>query len=130
MLPRFDNKILLNYKNKKEIVKVNYKMCKKETNTINLLKTEVLKNFSKNYKLENKKIIQDYFVKYNFTDSSHHMGGTIYSSNKKLRIVDKNLKINGVKNIYICSSSIFPTSGSVNPTMTICALALRLSKVI
>jgi len=130
MLPRYDNKIELNYKNKKEIVKINYKMSKKETNTINLLKTEVLKNFSKNFKLENKKIIKDYSVKYNFKDSSHHMGGTIYSSNKKLRIVDKNLKINGVKNIYICSSSIFPTSGSVNPTMTICALALRLSKVI
>ena len=56
MLPRYDNKIELNYKNKKEIVKINYKMSKKETNTINLLKTEVLKNFSKNFKLENTNI--------------------------------------------------------------------------
>ena len=32
----------------------------------------------------------------------------------------------GTKNIYICSSAIFPTSGSANPTMTICALSIRL----
>ena len=130
MLPRHDNKILLNYKNKKEIYNVDYKIGKEEIDTVNLLKLEVLKNFSKNFKFENKKITKDYSVKHNFTDSSHHMGGTIYSHNKKFRIVDKNLKINGIKNIYICSSSIFPTSGSVNPTKTICALALRLSRVI
>ena len=130
MLPRYDNKISLNYKNKKEAYNINYKIGKKEINTINLLKKEILKNYSKNFNLENKKLTKDHSIKYNFKDSSHHMGGTIYSSNKKLKIVDKNLKINGVKNIYICSSSIFPTSGSVNPTMTICALALRLSKII
>ena len=30
------------------------------------------------------------------------------------------------ENIYICSSSIFPTSGSVNPNNTIVGLGLRL----
>jgi len=33
----------------------------------------------------------------------------------------------GTKNIYACTSAIFPTSGSVNPTMTIIALAQRLA---
>ena len=32
----------------------------------------------------------------------------------------------GLKKIYVCSSAIFPTSGSVNPTMTVCALSNRL----
>ena len=42
--------------------------------------------------------------------------------------VDKNLRVLGSKNVYICSSSFFPTSGSVNPTIIILAFALRLSK--
>ena len=53
------------------------------------------------------------------------MGGLCYPKN-----VDKNLKIQGLKNIYCCSSAIFPTSGSVNPTLIICALAERLSKIL
>ena len=51
----------------------------------------------------------------------------IIQINQKL-FVDKNLKIIGLKNFYISSSSIFPTSGSANPTATILALSLRLSK--
>ena len=51
----------------------------------------------------------------------------IYSADKKVTCVDKNLRIYGLNNIFICSSAIFPTSGSVNPTMTICALANRLA---
>ena len=60
-------------------------------------------------------------------DASHHMGGLRYSNNNKLSNVDRNLKIRGLKNIYVCSSAVFPTSGSVNPTMTICALSSRLA---
>ena len=48
-------------------------------------------------------------------------------NNYKKSVVNKNLKIHGIKNIYICSTSVFPTSGSVNPTMTLCALAVRLA---
>ena len=62
----------------------------------------------------------------NIEDASHHMGGLIYSPNKKIACVDKHLRINGLKNIFVCSSAIFPTFGSVNPTMTICAFAYRL----
>ena len=48
-------------------------------------------------------------------------------NDSKKSFVDKNLKIHGSRSIFICSSSVFPTSGSVNPTMTLCALSLRLS---
>ena len=56
-------------------------------------------------------------------DASHHMGGMCYP-----KIVNKNLKLQGLKNIFCCSSAIFPTSGSANPTLIICGLAERLSK--
>ena len=54
------------------------------------------------------------------------MGGLRFDPNRKLSVVDKNLKILGLNKIYVCSSAIFPTSGSVNPTMTVCALSNRL----
>ena len=55
------------------------------------------------------------------------MGGLRYGNNQKLSNVDRNLKIRGLRNIYVCSSAVFPSSGSVNPTMTICALSTRLA---
>ena len=54
------------------------------------------------------------------------MGGLRFDPNSNLSVVNKNLKVIGLRNTYICSSAIFPTSGSVNPTMTICALGSRL----
>lgn len=43
-------------------------------------------------------------------------------------VVDKNLKINNMKNIFICGSSVFPINGITNPTWTIMTLANRLAK--
>jgi choline dehydrogenase-like flavoprotein len=60
------------------------------------------------------------------TDVNHHMGGTRISETPERGVVDKNLKIWGHDNIYICSSSVFPTGSHSNPTLTIMALGLRL----
>ena len=63
-------------------------------------------------------------------DASHHIGGTIMGTDPRLSVVDKDLKVHSVENLYICSSSVFPTSGCANPTYTICALAIRLAQKI
>ena len=42
-------------------------------------------------------------------------------------VVDPSSKVHGIANLYIAGSSVFPTSGSANPTLTIVALALRLA---
>ena len=60
----------------------------------------------------------------------HHMGGTRAGSNIKDSVVDKNLKIHGIDNIYVSGSSNFPTGGFTNPTFTIIQLAIRLSEKI
>ncbi len=62
------------------------------------------------------------------SDASHHIGGTIMGSDPKRSVVDTNLKVHSVDNLYICSSSVFPTSGNANPTYTIVALAIRLAE--
>lgn len=59
--------------------------------------------------------------------SFHHMGTTRMADNPKMGVVNKNCRIHGVNNLYVAGSSVFPTSGFVNPTFTIIALALRLA---
>lgn len=61
-------------------------------------------------------------------DSCHHMGGTRMSSSPSSGIVDTNLRLHGIANAYVCSSSVFPCSGFSNPTHTLLALAMRLSE--
>jgi len=59
--------------------------------------------------------------------SNHHMGTTRMSNTEKTGVVDKHCKVYGVTNLYIAGSSVFPTSGFANPTLTIVALAHRLA---
>jgi choline dehydrogenase-like flavoprotein len=41
-------------------------------------------------------------------------------------VVDENLQVNGVDNLYVCDLSVFPVSPAANPTLTLAALAQRL----
>lgn len=62
-----------------------------------------------------------------FTDASHHIGTTRMSDNPKKGVVDKDCKVHGLNNLFLAGSSVFPTSGYANPTLTITALSLRLA---
>lgn len=117
MIPNIKNKITL----KKDKANIDLNFSNAEIKTLNFLTKKIYDYFSKNPGLESVKTFNKKNLKTD--DASHHMGGLIYP-----KIVDKNLKLNGLKNIYVCSSAIFPTSGSVNPTLTICALAIRLGE--
>jgi len=57
----------------------------------------------------------------------HHMGTTRMSESPRRGVVDANCKVHGIENLHVAGSSVFPTSGAANPTLTIVALALRLS---
>jgi hypothetical protein len=61
-------------------------------------------------------------------DASHHLGGTRMSADPRTGVVDANLRVHGISNLYVCGSSVFPTSGSGNPTWSIVAFALRLAE--
>tara|TARA_B100001121_G_scaffold143851_1_gene125808 strand:+ start:1324 stop:2757 length:1434 start_codon:yes stop_codon:yes gene_type:complete len=56
----------------------------------------------------------------------HHMGGTRIGTNSYNSVVDKNLKVHGVDNLYLVGSSVFASAGYSNPTFTIVQLSLRL----
>lgn len=120
MMPNINNSIT----SKKNKTLVILKPSKIDFKTIKILADQVKNFFSlkpeKETKFNHKNVIEK------LENASHHMGGLRFDPNKKFSVVDKNLKIIGLKKIYVCSSAIFPTSGSVNPTMTICALSSRL----
>ncbi|HEB87253.1 MAG TPA: GMC family oxidoreductase [Gammaproteobacteria bacterium] len=59
--------------------------------------------------------------------SWHHMGTTRMHNNQKHGVVDGNCRVHGTKNLYIAGSSVFPTSGFNNPTLTIVAMAFRMA---
>ncbi|NWH09508.1 MAG: GMC family oxidoreductase [Alphaproteobacteria bacterium] len=58
----------------------------------------------------------------------HHMGTTRMDDNPKEGVVDRDCRVHGIGNLFIAGSSVFPTAGSDTPTMTIIALALRMSE--
>ncbi len=60
-------------------------------------------------------------------DAYHQAGTTRMSVDPAMGVVNPDLKIHGIDNLYIASCSVFPTSGSANPTFTLMALSLRLA---
>ena len=60
-------------------------------------------------------------------DASHYMGTTRMGDEPETSVVDPNARVHQTDNIYVAGSSVFPTGGCVNPTMTIAALSIRLA---
>ena len=56
----------------------------------------------------------------------HHLGATRMHDDPKSGVVDAQCRVHGLDNLFVCGSSVFPTGGYANPTLTIVALALRL----
>ena len=60
-------------------------------------------------------------------DTFHSMGGTRFGLFRRDSVVDPDLCVHGVENLFIASCSLFPSGGSSNPTFTLMALTLRLA---
>jgi choline dehydrogenase-like flavoprotein len=60
-------------------------------------------------------------------DGYHQIGTTRMGADPKKSVVDKNCQVHGIKNLYVASSSVFPTSSQANPTLLITCLSLRLA---
>jgi choline dehydrogenase-like flavoprotein len=58
--------------------------------------------------------------------SRHHMGTTRMSTSARDGVVDDQCRVHGIDNLYVAGSSVFPTSGIANPTLTLLALACRM----
>jgi choline dehydrogenase-like flavoprotein len=65
-----------------------------------------------------------------FLAGTHAMGTTRMGSSPRTSVVDTDCRVHGVRNLYIASSSVFPTGGFAPPTLTIVALAVRVADVV
>ena len=57
----------------------------------------------------------------------HHMGTARMASDPSQGVVNADCQVFGTDNLYIAGSSVFPTGGCANPTLTLVALTLRLA---
>lgn len=57
----------------------------------------------------------------------HHIGTTRMHSDPRQGVVDGDCRVHGVENLFVAGSSVFPTGGYANPTLTIVALSIRLA---
>jgi choline dehydrogenase-like flavoprotein len=60
-------------------------------------------------------------------ETYHYIGATRMAEDPREGVVDRNGAVHGMDNLFVAGSSVFPTGGHTNPTLTIVALALRLA---
>jgi choline dehydrogenase-like flavoprotein len=58
---------------------------------------------------------------------NHHMGTARMHADPRQGVVDADMKVHGVNNLYVAGSAVFPTYGASNPTLNLLALVLRLA---
>lgn len=62
-----------------------------------------------------------------FNSQAHHLGTTRMGESAGTSVVDATGRVHDVQDLYVVGSSVFPTAGHANPTLTIVALAVRLA---
>jgi choline dehydrogenase-like flavoprotein len=67
-------------------------------------------------------------VKSHLIINGHHIGTTRMSDDPTQGVVDANLKVHSLHNLYVAGSSVFPSTGISNPTFTIITLSIRLAE--
>jgi hypothetical protein len=60
-------------------------------------------------------------------DGYHQAGTTRMGDDPGQSVVDSNLKVHGVENLFVASSSVFPVSGQANCTLLAVAFGVRLA---
>jgi choline dehydrogenase-like flavoprotein len=67
-------------------------------------------------------------VKSQLVVNGHHIGTTRMSAKPEDGVVDANLKVHSLDNLYVAGSSVFASTGISNPTFTIITLSIRLAE--
>ena len=126
-VPNKNSRITLSkQKNKLNINKVNlnWKIGDQEIETAQMLENEIISKLQKSGWIDKNVKNEELNT---FNDASHHIGTTRMNDDPLLGVVDRNCKVHLMDNLFIAGSSVFPTSGSANPTYTIAAMSLRLA---
>jgi choline dehydrogenase-like flavoprotein len=63
-------------------------------------------------------------------DARHAMGGAAMGDDAATSVVDAELKVHGVENLWVASAAVFPTGSPQLPTLPLMALTLRLGAML
>jgi choline dehydrogenase-like flavoprotein len=55
--------------------------------------------------------------------TSHPQGGNAVSRDPARGVVDERFRVHGLENVYVCDASVFPSAVTVNPQLTVMAVA-------
>jgi choline dehydrogenase-like flavoprotein len=69
--------------------------------------------------------LDDYVKNSNYLSigSGHPQGGNALSGEPGKGVVDPSFRVHGFDNLFVCDASVFPTATTVNPQLTVMALA-------
>ena len=130
--PIEENEIILDMNNKDDnnipIAKINYKSsidAKKSAKNL----VEKLAIFFRKNDLGRVALADELYQLKEFENlgNYHHLGGTRMGDNLKNSVVDNNLKVHEIDNLYISGSSTFNRGTYKNPTFSIIQLSLKLA---
>lgn len=110
------------------LTKIFWKRSNLEKQSIKILSEKLGNLFLENEigRISLKNYIFDKNINFEFTTGNHQLGGTRMGDNQKDFVVDKNLKVHNMQNLFINGSSVFRSAGHCHPTLTIVKLSLRL----
>jgi len=61
-------------------------------------------------------------------DARHAMGGACMGRDPRTSVVDPELRVHGIQNLFIASAAVFPDGSPQLPTLPLMALSLRLAE--
>lgn len=74
--------------------------------------------------------VEEITVVQEYGPGGHHMGTCRMSDDADLGVVDRECRVHECANLFCVGSSVFPTSGARQPSLTIAALSLRLANTL
>ena len=92
--------------------------------TLRLLGTSLLDSGKGRVRVNNDRIYRQ------VQGGGHTMGTTRMGTSRLNSVVDGDCRVHGYANLFVAGSSVFPTGGYANPTLTIVALGLRLAETL
>ena len=127
-----NNKIILNFNKRDSLGVPTIKLHWKRSKLIRVSSRKTLINLAEFFAKENigRLALKNFLFNNNYYQNKagyHHMGGTSMGYSAKDSVVNENLKVHNIKNLYITGSSVFKRGGYANPTFTIIQLSLRLA---
>jgi choline dehydrogenase-like flavoprotein len=108
----------------RQSVKINWHISEQDIDGAKSISNKMLKKWSLYKKIKLDVLTENQYSTKPY--DAYHPVGTCRMGECKESVVDKNLKVWGVENLWVASTGVLPSAGTANPTFTILCLAERL----